>query len=227
VRDHTTYWQNRDGFVLPVLDILSRAAGASWRARLLRPESDVAAQSEWRVRCLKAMQWVVVPPFLFVGLERAADLENVRRAIAVACKTAGITKLFAWVPNSLWAPAFRWGAVVAVAWIAWRVLRAVWDQWVCAEQQQVLRNQKPEKGSELFSIFEIFGTLALVLTILVWSIAFLDWSTIPSLWAETSSEKVGVQLVVIWTLCNQMVKFLARKLRPKLEVAEQASPALK
>ena len=59
LRDHTAYWRNRDGFVLPVVRILARAAESPW-CEALPPEHDnINHRSRWRVGWLRATRWPV------------------------------------------------------------------------------------------------------------------------------------------------------------------------
>jgi hypothetical protein len=138
LRDHVTYWQNLDGFVLRVIKVCARTAESPWGAGL--PEAAGADQrARWRVRYLKLAVWcsTLAWAWLFAQLwSRYGQL-------------IPLPPLPDWTPASAAVPA-RLGVLgvawAAVAWGAAQLVGWLWDFWVRAEQETVLAGRPAPAG---------------------------------------------------------------------------------
>lgn len=165
VRDHTTYWDNRDGFVLPVVRLLAEEAGSGWLGRLPGRGPDGreagADRSRWRTGWLRTVRWLIPLPWALVALTRAPDLETLRLWAVGSGDPLGAGRWLAWVPPATWAFAFRWGAVAAASWLSYRIALAAWLAWTRAEQDVTLRQGPPEGVSAGLRLFGLATTAVL------------------------------------------------------------------
>lgn len=136
--DHTSYWDNVDGFVLRVARECAQTAKCEWRERLPRETPDVDRRAAWRVGLLRlawwgnALAWLVA----FVVLLRKGYAQSLPLPF----------DLPAWLPPSgQTAARFAFlGAVVAVAaWATFYIQCWFWTLWGRTEQAKVLAGTLP------------------------------------------------------------------------------------
>lgn len=137
--DHTSYWENLDGFVLPLVRVCADVAESPWLSSL-PPDSDTAgsrARARWRVTFLRWGRWLNA--LVWLGI----------LAVAAPRYAARLPLPF---PTPKWLPAsgaasarlFTLSALVAVAGsCAYVLMRWPWRLWVRAEQQGVLKHERP------------------------------------------------------------------------------------
>src|SRR5262249_5701065 len=140
-------WQNRDGFVLPVVRILAQAAGSPWRGALPPEDASVAARSRWRAAWLRAMRGGVSIAVLLAVLRRRAEPDAGSAPPGHGVSGMGLDQWLAGLPERFADPlgrvAVHAGAALLAAWIANVVLLAFWHAWVAAEQDQLLEHDPP------------------------------------------------------------------------------------
>jgi hypothetical protein len=224
VRDHTTYWDNRDGFVLPVVRLLAEEAGSTWLGRLPQRGPDGreagAGRSRWRTRWLRAARWLIPLPWALVALTRGPDLETLRLWAVGSGDPLGAGRWLVWVPPATWAFAFRWGAAAAAAWLSYRIALAAWLAWTRAEQDLTLRQGPPEGVSVGLRLFGLVTTA-------VFAAAFgLARADVPgdASWRQIDVGSVlyGLAVVVIW---SQVLVQVAAWLFPSPRATAPPAPA--
>ncbi|MHC2292870.1 hypothetical protein [Bradyrhizobium barranii] len=126
--DHTTYWDNLDGFVLRVARMCAETAESSWQGKL-PPATQTAwldRRAEWRVGLL---WWTRFGNWMLWGLIWL--LLWARHGVHV----------------TIWAPTVERLVITALvmlaALIAGALLRWPWSVWVRAEQEAVLAHKTP------------------------------------------------------------------------------------
>jgi hypothetical protein len=174
--DHTTYWENLDGFVLRVARVCAETAGSRWQDKLAP-----STQETWRDQCaarrVRILRWTL-------------RLNLVPWAVIffVLWRRYG-TRLP--VPFSL--PSWFWdwgsgveqfitlaGSVVLGAWITAGLLRWRWSAWVHADQEAVLARKSAEDIGERADPFS--GQM-----IILWLLGWLAVSLALGLEAEATS----------------------------------------
>ena len=137
--DHTSYWENLDGFVLPLVRVCAEIAESPWLSSL-PPETDSAglcARARWRVSFLRWGRWLNALTWLGI------------LAVAAPTYAARLPMPFAspkWLPPSGAASArlLAVTALVTVAsWCSYILMRWPWQLWVRAEQEQALKHERP------------------------------------------------------------------------------------
>jgi hypothetical protein len=137
--DHTSYWENLDGFVLPLVLVCADIAESPWLSSL-PPDSDSAglrARARWRVSFLRWGRWLNALVWLGI-LAVAAPKYATRVPLPFATPT--------WLPASgaVSARLLTLTALVAAAGsCSYVLMRWAWRLWVRAEQEQVLKHERP------------------------------------------------------------------------------------
>lgn len=209
--DHTAYWQNRDGFVLPVVRILAETARSAWTT-LLPPESaDATARSRWRTGWLRAARWAAPLAGLLVGLRKGPELEAMRLEVMGAGDVLGIAGWLTWVPASSWTLAFRWGVVAAASWAAYRILLAAWHAWVRAEQEQSLRQRA---AARIAFGLRLYGFAVTLVIVAGFTLARTEWVSARSAWQRVDLGDLAITLAVIGIWSQALVWLGARIFPP-------------
>lgn len=135
--DHTTYWENLDGFVLPVVRACALTAGSSWAGRLPGEAYYSDDRAAWRVDLLRwtvrvnTLLWLIAFVPLWARFHARIPLP---------------LKLPAWAPVEAHIGAQSVILFVLVAMAAWgtsALLHWFWRFWVRTEQQKVLGHVLP------------------------------------------------------------------------------------
>jgi len=139
--DHTTYWENVDGFVLRVVRACATTAGSAWVASLPAEATDGDQRSAWRASFLTVARWTTAAlwVFLLAGVW-------VRHADRIPL----LFGLPAWIrPDSPSARFIALSAAIAVgAWLTHAGLLLVWGAWSRAERMEAVA-QGQVRGSAI------------------------------------------------------------------------------
>ena len=136
--DHTSYWDNLDGFVLPVVRVCAETGKSSWQNQLPRESPEVDKRAAWRVRLLRLARAIVCLSWLVTG---AALWFFHANAIPLLFKPAGWLPAIAVTMTRL---ATLSVAMIVAAWVSSRIVQFVWGCWVRKEQRRVLGHQAVE-----------------------------------------------------------------------------------
>jgi hypothetical protein len=146
--DHTAYWDNLDGFVLPVVRACAQTAHSSWRAELPRELPKTNERSKWRVGYLQLARWTVYFSSFVVGCSFW---------VHHGAQVPVPFKLPSWVPalgvTTIQLAVCAAGTVI-FAWCAFGIVRLIWFRWARAEQQLVLAHQ-PVKSTGFWQLVGI------------------------------------------------------------------------
>jgi len=146
--DHTTYWDNLDGFVIRVARACAKTAGSPWRDTLPEPAADVDARAAWRVKLLQMMNWLIGAAWLMLFA-----LFWIRDQDAIPL----LFRLPSYAPPAL-ATYERFvllaAAVASAAWATSSILRLPWTWWVRSEQERFLEGNTLE-GMAWGALFRI------------------------------------------------------------------------
>jgi len=130
--DHTSYWDNLDGFVLPVLRACAETGKSSWQNELPKESPEVDERAAWRVRSLQSARAIVCLSWMVTG---AALWFLHRNVISLPFKIAG------WLP-AIAVTMTRFAtlllAMAVATWVSSSIVQFVWRWWVRSEQQRVL-----------------------------------------------------------------------------------------
>jgi hypothetical protein len=133
--DHTAYWDNLDGFVLPVVRACAETVESSWKNELPPESPEIKRRAAWRVGWLRLARATVYLSWLVAG---AALWSFHGNAVPLPFK------LPSWLPSIVPTTArlmlFAAGIIVAAS-VSFGIVRFVWKRWVRAEQQMVLGHQ--------------------------------------------------------------------------------------
>jgi fumarate reductase subunit D len=157
--DHTTYWDNLDGFVLRVARMCAETAESPWQDKL--PPATQAGwldrRAAWRVGLLRwtvcgnRMLWAIVWCLLWT-----------RHEARVPVPFSFPSWFRDWGP-----PVARFATLTALVLLAWwaaaALLRWRWRVWVRAEQEAVLAHKTP---GVVISPGQLFGGLGIVISLL-------------------------------------------------------------
>jgi hypothetical protein len=163
--DHTTYWDNLDGFVLRIARVCAETAKSPWQDKL--PPATcwewADPRAAWRVDFLRWAEWLNTLLWLF-----AFVLLWTRHGARVPLPF----ELPSWFPA--WAPTAAQFAVlvvlVAVAWWATAaLLRWPWSLWVRGEQELVLAHEVPDNNPSM--LLYGMGTVIILLVVLAGALA--------------------------------------------------------
>ncbi len=211
LRDHTTYWQNRDGFVLPVVRILAHAAQSTWCKALPPEHVNINRRSRWRVGWLRATRWPVAVAMAFAVLQRAEELERARGSAGDALSSMGFGEWLGRVPHA-WMPiSVLAGAALLSAGVAYLIVLVLWRTWVSAEQNALLDHDAP---TGVTTGLYVFGAAVMLLLAAAVYIARTDWSTFTADWRQTTVEDAALLVAVIALWGCVMVRLLAKWLPP-------------
>jgi hypothetical protein len=210
LRDHTAYWENRDGFVLPVVRILTETAGSAWRAMLPPDQPNINRRSRWRVGWLRATRWPVAIATALATFQRAEELEQARGSAGNVMNAWNIAGWLDRVPGG-WMPiGVLIGAVVLSAWIAHLIVEIVWRAWVKAEQNALLDHEPPSGTSPgLYA----FATSVWLLFAGAVYLGRTDGATFRAHWQQATLGEIAVTIagIAIWA---PMIVWLVAKLIP-------------
>ena len=135
--DHTTYWENLDGFVLRVARICAETAESPWQDKLPRATQGgwLDRRAQWRVGLLRWMVWGnrLLWAILLVVLWT-------RHQAHVPVPFSFPSWSWDWGP-SLARSAILLALVLLAAWAAAALLRWPWSAWVRADQEAVLAHK--------------------------------------------------------------------------------------
>jgi hypothetical protein len=143
--DHTSYWENLDGFVLRVARMCAETADSPWQDKL--PPATQAVwldrRAAWRVRLLRQVvlgNWLLWGSLLYLLWKR----HGARVPVPFIFPS--------WFRD--WAPtAERFivlsSVIVVAAWTSAAVLRWAWSVWVRAEQEAVIAHRTPDVSTWL------------------------------------------------------------------------------
>ena len=196
--DHTTYWDNRDGFVLRIAQACAHTAKSPWEAKLspanLSPEDWMAwidLRAAWRVGFLRLAVWINWLFWLCVAFPVLwwRHLAHVPLPFEFP----------SWIPG--------WGAMVArtavltvlvamAAWATAALLRWPWGAWVRAEQELVLAHKNPPNTFTMPLI--CVGMVIMLLMILAWVLARGDEFKAGELLADPGSWFTLLMVMFTW-----------------------------
>jgi hypothetical protein len=207
LRDHTTYWQNLDGFVLPVVRILARAAQSRWCDALPPEHVNINERSRWRVGWLRATRWPVAVAIALAVLQRAEELERARGSAGDAMSTLGIGEWLGRIPHAWMEIGVLGGAALLSAWIAYSIVVIVWRAWVGAEQAALLEHNAP--NGTTVGLY-LFGSAVMLLFAAAVYIGRTDWPTFIADWqhatlADGAVLVFGIALwgcVIVWLVAK-------------------------
>ena len=196
--DHTAYWKNIDGFVLPVVRACAETAASPWNDELPLEASEPEKRAEWkraewRVSCLRFTRGTVYLSWLVIG---AALWFWHREDIPV--------------PFTLprWLPPFSTSivrfAVLAVgsilsAFITSVVLKWLWQRWASREQNAVLNHKLPP--------FEFWPLVTI--GYLVWLPLLLGFFVVSNRWTLAFSDFVSLMLACLGPVVLAFLSTLA------------------
>jgi len=136
--DHTSYWDNLDGFVLPVVRACAETGGSSWQNELPEECPEVNKRAAWRVRLLQWARATVCLSWLVTG---AALWFFHGNAIPLPFKLPGSLPAIGLTMTRF---AILLVATIVAAWVSSRIVQFVWRWWVRSEQRRVLGHQAVE-----------------------------------------------------------------------------------
>jgi hypothetical protein len=166
--DHTTYWENLDGFVLRVARVCAETAGRPWQDKLAP-----ATQELWRDQCaarrVRILRWTL--------------WFNIVLWAVILYVLGGRYGTRVPVPFDLSSWFWGWGSrveqfitlggsILLGAWITASLLRWRWSAWVHADQEAVLARTTAEVSGEQTDPFSgqtiilwLLGSLAVALAL--------------------------------------------------------------
>ena len=137
--DHTTYWDNRDGFVLRVARACAETAESPWTHQLPDELDFVDKRAAWRVGFLRLARWSSGLTWLVLGvLLWKRNQANVPVPF----------NLPNWVPPSPVQHALFVALIALAMWATFSLLRWIWSWWAWAEQEVVLDHELPGRKSD-------------------------------------------------------------------------------
>jgi hypothetical protein len=193
--DHTTYWDNLDGFVLRVARMCAETAESPWQDKL--PPTTQAGwldrRAAWRVGRLRWMVWGnrMLWAFLLYPLWK-------RHGASVPVPFSFPSWFWDWGP-----PFARFAILTALvalaAWAAAALLRWRWRVWVRADQEAVLAHKTP---GVVTSPGQLFGGLGMVISLLgalafVLALGYESLLANPKFWLA-SIPIAGAGLCISW-----------------------------
>jgi hypothetical protein len=199
--DHTSYWENLDGFVLRIARVCAETAGSSWQDKLppVTHSAWVDRRAAWRVDLLRwavrlnALLWLVGFFLLWTQHQSWVPLPF---------------KLPSWAPPEASITAARFAVLVILAtvaaWATAALLRWPWSHWVRAEQELMLAHGLPT-GSPMAPLIGM-GMVITLLVILAWALGYESRAgellADPGKWFRLPMLMVGgsfiLALIVLW-----------------------------
>jgi hypothetical protein len=173
VNDHTTYWENIEGFVLRIARECAETARSPWSTQLMAGQPVFAARARWRVELLvlarlcTGITWMFVLGFFYLWGEFPFPLEF------PAWMSAEILHIAQWASLTAF--------ISLIIWILFSLQRRTWRFWVRWEEKEILKGRRPDSGSFtlalcLFMIPFVFPVLLLQsLDVTPTDISWLTW----------------------------------------------------
>jgi hypothetical protein len=156
IRDHTAYWDNRDGFVLRVARVCAETAESPWTHKLPDESDFVDKRAAWRVgflrtaRLISGLAWLGLGVLLWIGHQANVPIPF---------------NLPSWVPAPLVQRALFVALIALGMWATSSALCWIWRWWVLAEQEMVLGHEQPGREELAVGQWVIFG-MAMVVSML-------------------------------------------------------------
>ncbi|HYV07493.1 MAG TPA: hypothetical protein VFB82_23060 [Blastocatellia bacterium] len=165
-KDHTTYWRNIEGFVIPLIRCLAKTV-VSPLAEHLPVESDwVSARAQRRVRWLQtARVMVFIAVVVSLIIRRLALVKfgaELRARVPSALGLPSFIQTSAQV-NDAMAIIVAASTILIAGWIGYGVVLYSWGQWCRTEQRVVARHDEPDGTPATFWVFG--AALAAVLAV--------------------------------------------------------------
>jgi hypothetical protein len=209
--DHTTYWENLDGFVLRIVRICAETAKSPWYDALPPEACASDERAAWRVRLLRwakrlnALLWVfaVLPLWTRHRARVPVPLE-----------------LPSWAPLEVQRLAVFVLLVAMASWATGALLSWVWSRWVRAEQRKVLAHAPPT-GTP-WTVLVGMGMLTSLLAVVVNALARVDVLTAGQPLDDPSDLVFGLLVGSFWG--GVILAVLAHWLRPDVKSANTTVP---
>jgi|GEM_PF-4305755 len=156
--DHTSYWQNTDGFVLRVIRICATTAESSWLRYLPQNQNYIDALSKFRTLWLRiggrmlALIWLVIGARIWTSHRQSIPRFDTDSLSWVPFNTDTLVQFFVVV-------AF----VITSLWLTYNLMRMSWLMWVRQEQKIVLQQGEIQKNSGIFPFTGMIMVLGTVL----------------------------------------------------------------
>jgi hypothetical protein len=153
--DHTSYWDNLDGFVLRIVRLCAETAGSAWHKDLPPVDPQLDERSAWRVSWLRLARTTVA---IIIGTA-AVPLWFEYRLTPLPFE------LPAWLP-SVTEVAVRLalvaGVTVGLVWCGAGLVRLIWHAWVRVEQEKTVAHEPPvDRGwFPLLAIVTVVSSIA-------------------------------------------------------------------
>jgi hypothetical protein len=200
IADHTSYWSNRDEFVLRVAKICTETAQSPWLSLLPRTPSSIDDQAAWRVGFLRlatascGVTWLVLGAFLWTQYRASIPL---------------ILDIPGWVPPSTARFILLVSFILFGVWASTWILRWPWSQWVRSEQEAVLAPSGVKREtlwSPGFTIFVMaFLVCSLITTVILVIIRpdidlyhFLTFDNLLQYFALLIGPAVVITFILLW-----------------------------
>jgi hypothetical protein len=162
-RDHTAYWDNRDGFVLRVARVCAETAESPWTHELPNESDFVDKRAAWRVGFLRTARRISGLTWLVLGVSLwTRHQANVPVPF----------NLPSWVPAPPVQHALFVALVALAMWATSSALCWIWRWWVLAEQEMVLGHEQPGREELAVGQGAIFS-MALVVSMLIATVVYL------------------------------------------------------
>jgi len=162
-RDHTAYWDNRDGFVLRVARVCAETAESPWTHELPDESDFVDKRAAWRVgflrtaRRISGLTWLVLGVSLWIRHQANVPVPF---------------NLPSWVPAPPVQHALFVALVALAMWATSSALCWIWRWWVLAEQEMVLGHEQPGREELAVGQWVIFF-MALVVAVLIATVVYV------------------------------------------------------
>jgi len=208
--DHTTYWDNRDGFVLRVARVCAEIAESPWTHELPSESDFLDKRAAWRVRFLWTARLISGLTWLVLGV------------LLWKRHQANVPVLFnlpSWIPASPVQHVLFVALIALAMWATSSALCWIWRWWVLAEQEVVLSHEQPGR-EELAAGRVVIFFMAMVVSLLIATVVFMlshiySWADLGSLMDRDNRDDAIVALIIAllfaW-LCTYLPRVL--KCRP-------------